>query len=553
MFCRQCEQTAAGKGCTIQGVCGKSPEVAALQDLLIHSLKGIAVYGKMARELGVMDAEIDRFLTEGLFTTVTNVDFDPNRVEGFVRRASSMMEKARESFLSAYQAKHNQPFTGELPAATRWIPAADRQGLLDQGSMVGLLADPEIPDNIRSLRELLLFGMKGMASYADHALILGKQDEQVNAFFYQGLAALVDDSLSADDLVALNMEFGQVNLRCLKMLDAAHTEHFGQPTPTLVSLGMRKGPAIAVSGHDLLDLEMLLQQTEGTSVQVYTHSEMLPAHGYPQLKKYSHLAGHFGTAWQNQQKEFATFPGAVLMTTNCIQKPREVYEGRIFTTGLVAWPGIPHIAAGPDGKKDFHPLIEAALLAGGFPEDVPGKEILVGFGHAAVLNVAGQVVQAVKEGKLRHFFLIGGCDGAKLGRNYYTELAEKVPPDCAILTLACGKFRFNALDFGTVAGLPRLLDCGQCNDAYSAIVIASTLADAFGCTVNELPLSIVLSWYEQKAVCILITLLSLGIKNIRLGPSLPAFLSPGVLTVLVDKFHLQTIGTPVEDLQDILS
>ncbi|MEI6310576.1 MAG: hydroxylamine reductase, partial [bacterium] len=491
MFCRQCEQTAAGKGCTIQGVCGKSPEVATLQDLLIHSLKGIAFYGWMARQLNITDPQVDRFLMEGLFTTITNVDFDADRVEDFVRRSFDLGKKLKERFLRTYEEHEHHPYSGEVPAAARWIPAANRQGLLDQGSMVGILANPTLPEDVRSLRELLLLGLKGMAAYADHAAILGKEDEQVNAFFHKGLASLLDDTLTVDDLVALNMEFGLVNLRCLKILDAAHVQRFGAPVPTPVSLGVRKGLAILISGHDLLDLETLLQQTDGSGIQIYTHGEMLPAHGYPNLKKYPHLAGHYGTAWQNQQREFAEFPGAVLMTTNCIQKPREAYQGRIFTTGLAAWPGVAHITADAAGKKDFRPVIEAALQAGGFSQDLPGKEILVGFGHDAVLGVAGQIVQAVKEGKLRHFFLIGGCDGAKPGRNYFTELAQKVPSDCVILTLACGKFRFNALDFGTVAGLPRLLDCGQCNDAYSAVVIASALADAFGCTVNDLPLSLV--------------------------------------------------------------
>ncbi|MCX5976243.1 MAG: hydroxylamine reductase [Coprothermobacterota bacterium] len=552
MFCRQCEQTAAGKGCTIQGVCGKSPEVATLQDLLIYGMKGIAFYGRMARQLNITDPQVDRFLMEGLFTTITNVNFDADQVEGFVRRAFELKERLKERFLQAYEEHESYPYSGEAPAAARWAPAADRQGLLDQGSVVGILADPTLPEDVRSLRELLLLGLKGMAAYADHAAILGKEDEVVNAFFHKGLASLLDDALTVDDLVALNMEFGQVNLRCLQILDAVHVERFGAPVPAPVSLGARKGSAILVSGHDLLDLETLLQQTDGSGIQIYTHGEMLPAHGYPNLKKHPHLAGHYGTAWQNQQREFAEFPGAVLMTTNCIQKPREAYLGRIFTTGLAAWPGVTHIPADEAGKKDFRLVIEAALQAGGFPQDIPGKEILVGFGHDAVLGVAGQIVQAVKEGNLRHFFLIGGCDGAKLGRNYYTELAQKIPADCAILTLACGKFRFNTLDFGTIAGLPRLLDCGQCNDAYSAVVIASALADAFGCTVNDLPLSLVLSWYEQKAVCILITLLSLGIRKIRLGPTLPAFISPGVLQVLVDKFQIQPITTPEEDLQAIL-
>ncbi|MBU9889605.1 MAG: hydroxylamine reductase [Candidatus Omnitrophica bacterium] len=551
MFCFQCEQTAKGKGCEAQGVCGKSPDVAALQDLLIHALKGIGIYGHMAREIGAKDPEVDLFIIEGLFTTVTNVDFDPARLRELLLRAFEIKEKARKLFLDAYRKKIGRDFDGDLSAAAYWKPADTMDGLLEQGAGVGILSDKSLHEDIRSLRELLLYGLKGMASYADHARVLGRVNEEVDAFFYKGLRAMTDGKLSVEELIALNMECGQVNLKCMEMLDKAHTDHFGHPTPTPVSIGARKGPAIVVSGHDLLDLEQLLQQTEGKGVSIYTHGEMLPAHGYPALKKYKHLAGNYGGAWQDQVKEFDAFPGAILMTTNCIQKPRETYQDRIFTTGLVAWPGVAHIPV-RNGKKDFSPVIEKAISMGGFKEDVPGKDILVGFAHHAVLGVADQVIAAVKAGKIRHFFLVGGCDGAKPGRNYYTDFAQEAPKDTVILTLACGKYRFNKLDFGDIGGIPRLLDMGQCNDAYSAIQVAVALAKAFNCGVNELPLSLVLSWYEQKAVCILLTLLALGIQNIRLGPSLPAFVSPNVLSVLVSKFNLKPITTAKEDLAAIL-
>jgi hydroxylamine reductase len=401
------------------------------------------------------------------------------------------------------------------------------------------------------LREILLYGLKGMAAYADHAQVMGEVDEQVEAFFHKGLAALSDDSLNSDQYVALIMEFGQANLKCMEILDRGHTKNFGHPVPTQVRLGVKKGPAIIVTGHDLPDLKQLLEQSKGTGVNIYTHGEMLPAHGYPELKKYPHLAGHFGTAWQNQRQEFDGVPAVFLFTTNCIQEPKPSYQDNVFTTGLVAWPEVKHVPA-QNNRKDFRPLIEKAKALGGFAQDNIEKEIIVGFGHHALLGAAEKIVDAVKSGAVRHFFLIGGCDGAKPGRNYYTEFAQKVPADCLILTLACGKFRFNRLDFGEIGPFPRLLDCGQCNDAYSAIKVAVALAEAFKCGVNELPLSLVLSWYEQKAVCILLTLFSLGVKNIRLGPTLPAFVSPNVLKVLVDNFAIKPITTPEEDLQTIL-
>ena len=540
MFCRQCEQTAGGKGCTVRGVCGKDETTAILQDVIIHALKGIAVYVEKAKIKSSDRKELDRFVIEALFTTVTNVNFDPSILQDIALKAYELREKLK-----------GIKDLKDAPDIVNWEPADTIEGLIDQGRSVGIMADKNLNEDIRSLREILLYGLKGMAAYADHAFILGKEDDEVNSFFYKGLAALCDDSLGAEELIALNMEFGKVNLKCLEILDAAHTERFGNPTPTKVSLAIKKGPAIVVSGHDLLDLEQLLKQTEGKGINIYTHGEMLPAHGYPGLNKYSHLAGHFGGAWQDQQNDFDGVKAAILMTTNCIQKPKPSYEDRIFTTGLVRWPGVTHITD-TNNEKDFSTVIDKALELGGL-DATEGKDILVGFAHNAVLGVADKVISAVKAGKIKHFFLVGGCDGAKPGRNYYTDLAQKVPKDSVILTLACGKFRFNTLEFGDIDGIPRLLDCGQCNDAYSAIKIAVALAGAFDCDVNELPLSIILSWYEQKAVCILLTLLSLGIKNMRLGPSLPAFVSSNVLNVLVDKFGIKPTTTPDVDLNDILN
>ena len=421
-------------------------------------------------------------------------------------------------------------------------------GLLKQAADTGIEKQKAARGDDRAgLQNLLTSGLKGMAAYADHAMILGKEDDSVYAFFFEALDFLNNPDPQVNDLLGMNLKCGEINLKVMGLLDAANTGAYGHPIPTQVRIHPLRGKAILVSGHDLKDLEMLLKQTEGKGINIYTHGEMLPAHGYPGLKKFKHLAGHYGGAWQDQHTEFDAFPGAILMTTNCIQKPKDSYKGRLFTCDLVAWPGVAHIH-----DRDYAPLIRAALAVEGFKEDGPGKTILVGFGHKAVLGVAGQVVEAVKAGAIRHFFLIGGCDGAKSGRNYYTEFAQQVPKDCVILTLACGKFRFNKLDFGAINGIPRLLDCGQCNDAYSAIQITVALANAFKCGVNELPLSLVLSWYEQKAVVILLTLLSLGIKDIRLGPTLPAFITPNVLNVLVENFAIKPVTTPAEDLKAIL-
>jgi hydroxylamine reductase len=545
MFCNQCEQAANGVGCNISGVCGKKPDVAALQDLLLFALKGVAIYAAKARELGAIDESIDRFVIEGLFTTVTNVDFDTTDLETIVRKAHTVKEQARTLYENACKSAGTTP-APITAAAAQWVPASDSAGLIGQGEQHGLTS-LHVNEDIRSVIEILTYGLKGMAAYMDHALILGKTDNDVLAFFHKALAATTDSTLGLMDFVGLCMECGKQNLTTMGILNEGHVEHYGHPVPTAVQLGTRSGKAILVSGHDLRMLEELLKQTEGKGINVYTHGEMLPAHGYPGLKKYPHLAGNFGGAWQDQAKEFVNFPGAIIFNTNCIQRPADSYKDRLFTWGLVQWPDVKHI----DGW-DFSAVIAKANELAGFPEN-PGQEILTGFGHNAVLGVADKVIEGVKGGAIKHFFLIGGCDGAKSGRNYYTEFAEKVPKDCVILTLACGKYRFNKLEFGDIGGIPRLLDVGQCNDAYSAIQIAVALAGAFNCGVNDLPLSFILSWYEQKAVVILLTLLHLGIKNIKLGPTLPAFITPAVLNFLVENFNIGPITTVDADLQAALA
>ncbi len=546
MFCYQCEQTARGKGCDVLGVCGKTPEIAALQDLLVHACKGVAMYAHRAQRLGAVDREVNVFIVEALFTTMTNVDFDPERMAEWLDRAAAMQARARALYQRACE---QAAMPAEILAgAASWRPAAGLAELVDQGRAVTLLARLAAhgPD-ITGLQELLTYGLKGTAAYAEHARVLGREDDEIYAAFHEHLDYLTRPEPTVAELTRRCLAVGELNLKVMALLDAANTGAFGHPTPTPVRVTPVTGKAILVSGHDLRDLEDVLKQTVGTGINVYTHGEMLPAHGYPALHAYPHLVGNYGGAWQDQAREFEAFPGAILVTTNCIQEPRPTYLHRIFTSGLVAWPSVRHI-----GDRQFAPLIEAALAAPGFVADEPARTILVGFGHEAVLGVAGQVVDAVKSGAIRHFFLIGGCDGAESGRNYYTELAELLPSDTMLLTLACGKYRFNKHDFGTVAGLPRLLDVGQCNDAYSAVQIAVALAGAFNCSVNELPLSLVLSWYEQKAVAILLSLLSLGIKNIRVGPKLPAFVTPAVLQVLVDAYAIKPITTAAADLATIL-
>jgi len=541
MFCFQCEQTAKGEGCTKIGVCGKQPDVAVLQDLLIYAVKGLSQVAVEGRKIGIRDTAIDHFTCEAIFSTLTNVDFDPDR---FVKLINQTV-KFRDELKAKVSSAGGKTDFSEGPA--NFTPEATREGLVAQGEKVGVKSDPDIDPDILSLRELLIYGLKGVAAYADHAKILGKTDERVFDFIHEAMAATLNKDLGADDYVGLVFKCGEINLVAMEILDAANTETYGHPVPTSVPLGAKKGKAILVSGHDLKDLEDILKQSQGKGIYVYTHGEMLPCHGYPELKKYDHFYGHYGTAWQNQAKEFDAFPGAILMTTNCIQKPRDSYKDNIFTTGLVGWPGVTHIA-----DKNFAPVIEKALELPGFTEDTQGKSVMVGFARNAVMGVAGTVIEAVKNKAIRHFFLVGGCDGAKAGRNYYTEFVEKVPEDCVVLTLACGKFRFFDKDLGDIGGIPRLLDIGQCNDAYSAVQIAVALANAFKCEVNDLPLSMILSWYEQKACAILLSLLSLGIKDIRLGPSLPAFISPNILNVLVEKFNIMPIQTPDEDLKAIL-
>lgn len=541
MFCYQCEQTAKGTGCTVQGVCGKPPEVAALQDLLLYNLMGLAQVAVEGRKVGVSDRDVNVFTVKAAFSTLTNVDFDPAR---FVELINSAVKK-RETLKEKVKSAGGRTDWPEGPAM--FHPHRDSVDLIKQGEGVGLKSYPGDNPDILSLKHTVLFGIKGVSAYADHALILGQEDETVYAFVHEGLSAIQRDDLSLDEWVGVTLECGKAALRSMELLDAGNTSLYGHPVPTKVPLGHKKGKAILVSGHDLRDLEVLLKQTEGRGINIYTHGEMLPTHGYPKLKQYKHFYGQFGTAWQKQLKEFADFPGAVLMTTNCIQRPSKKYEENLFTSGMVGWPGIPHIS-----DLDFKPVIDRALALPGFREDEPGLEVTVGFARNAVLGVADKVIEAVKSGAIRHFFLVAGCDGAKPGRNYYTEFVEKVPKDCIVLTLACGKYRFFDKDLGDIGGIPRLLDVGQCNDAYSAVQIASALANAFDTQVNDLPLSLIISWYEQKAVCVLLALLHLGIKGIRLGPSLPAFLAPNVLDTLVKTFGIQHISTPDEDLKAIL-
>ena len=540
MFCYQCEQTAGGTGCTRFGVCGKSPEVAALQDLLVYAIKGLSAVAVEARRHGITDGEVNRFTCEAAFSTLTNVNFDPERFPPMISEAVERRERLKKKVKAKAGAQ-------EYPDAALFKPEKTLEALIEQGAMHGIMSDVDADADVHGLKWLLVFGIKGVAAYADHAALLGQEDEAVYAFIQEGLAATLDPEKTVEEMIGLVLKCGEINLRAMELLDAGNTGHYGHPVPTRVPLGQRKGKALLVSGHDLMDLEKILEQSEGKGVYVYTHGEMLPTHGYPELKKHKHFYGHYGTAWQNQRREFSQFPGAIVMTTNCIQKPQESYKENIFTTGLVGWPGVTHIE-----DKDFTPAIEKALEMPGFKEDAPGKEVTVGFARDAVLDVAGAVVDAVKDKKIRHFFLVGGCDGAKPGRSYYTEFVEKAPKDTVVLTLACGKFRFFDKELGEIGGIPRLLDVGQCNDAYSAVQIAVALADAFGVGVNDLPLSIILSWYEQKAVAILLTLLHLGIKDIRIGPSLPAFVTPNVLKVLAENFNIMPIATPDEDLEAIL-
>lgn len=542
MFCYQCEQTFGGKGCTKSGVCGKTPEIANLQDLLIYQLKGIACYAKPLIEQGeVIDKEIVEFVENSLFTTLTNVNFDADVHVRLIKESQTIKENLRKR-----APQESYPDAAAYNASTR------KEDMLKDSVQAGIMFDQDLNEDIRSLRSTILYGLKGISAYGHQARFLSYNSEQVDHYYFLGLEATTNDDLTLEELIRVVMRVGNMSVEVMKVLDEANTSTYQNPTPHNVDTNPKKGPFIIVSGHDLRDLEMLLEQTEGKGINIYTHGEMLPAHGYPGLKKFKHLIGNYGSAWQNQQKEFDGIPGCILMTTNCLMRPRETYEDRIFTTNVVGWEGVKNIAVSEDGQKDFSEIIAKAMELGGFKEDHEAHEIMVGFGHHATLSHAAAIVNAVKQGKIRHFFLIGGCDGARPGRNYYTEFAKQVPEDCVILTLACGKYRFNKLDFGTVAGLPRLLDIGQCNDAYSAVRIATALADAFDTDVNSLPLSIILSWYEQKAVADLLALLSLGINKMVLGPSLPAFISPNVLQYLVETFAIKPISTPEDDLRSAL-
>lgn len=547
MFCFQCEQTAGCTGCTGgAGVCGKNAVAANLQDELTGALIGLA----RAADRAIPSSDTHRVMIEGLFTTITNVNFN----EETLRQQIENVHRAKQLLLAQ---RNDKSTAGEAGNAISGNTSSSFDAAISDSSVK--ISDYDMQslwnadEDIRSLKSLILFGLRGMAAYAYHAMVLGYTDDEVNAFFYEGLAAVGED-YNMEQLLPLVQKVGEINLKCMALLDRANTETYGNPAPTTVPLTVEKGPFIVITGHDLKDLELLLKQTEGKGINIYTNGEMLPAHAYPKLKAYPHLKGNFGTAWHNQQKEFADIPAPVLFTTNCLMPPKASYADRVFTTEVVSYPGVTHI--GED--KDFTPVIEKALELGGYAEDTTftgingGSAVTTGFGHNAVLSMADKVIDAVKDGALRHIFLVGGCDGMRKGRSYYTDFVRQTPADTAVLTLACGKYRFNDLDLGTIGGLPRIMDMGQCNDAYSAIKVAAALADAFGCGINDLPLTLVLSWYEQKAVCILLTLLHLGLKNIYLGPTLPAFLSPNVLNFLVENYNIHPTTTPEADLAQIL-
>lgn len=555
MFCYQCEQTANGKGCTRLGVCGKTPEIANLQDLLIYQVKGISCYGKVLSELGhPIEKAVIAFIESVLFTTLTNVNFDAEVHVQLLQESQKIKDSLREKVSASEGSSnlHDSDYCSCHTAQAQYRLPSTKSEMLHDAPIAGIMYDKSLDPDIRSLRQTILYGLKGISAYGHQARELGYCSDQVDSFYITALESLTDDRLTVEELIRMTMRTGEAAIEVMKVLDEANTSVYGNPSPHTVNVHIRKGPFIIVSGHDLKDLEMLLRQTEGTGINIYTHGEMLPSHGYEGLKKYPHLVGNFGGAWQDQQKQFDGIPGCILMTTNCLMRPRESYKDRIYSTNVVGWEGVKYIPKKPDGTKDFSEIIRHALELGGFTQDVEPHEIIVGFGHHATLSYADKIVQAVESGKLRHFFLIGGCDGARPGRNYYTDFAQLVPKNCMILTLACGKYRFNKMDFGEVAGLPRLLDIGQCNDVYSAIRIATTLADAFNTDVNGLPLSLIISWYEQKAVADLLALLSLSIRNIYLGPELPAFLSPNVLQYLVDTFHLRKITNPEDDIKTCL-
>ena len=540
MFCYQCEQTAEGKGCTTFGVCGKNPEVSALQDLLIYMLRGLSQLALAGQKVGVKDEQLNLFICESAFATLTNVNFDPSILIEYINKSVRLRDVLREKVRTA---GGNVEFHGPVDI----LLEKTEEGLIRQGKEVGINADSSNDADLHGLHWLLIYGIKGVAAYTYHAYRLGKKDDKVFEFIQQGLAATLDNSLGVDDFFDLALKCGEINIRAMELLDNGNTEAYGHPVPTQVPLGHRKGKAILVSGHDLKDLDEILKQSQGKGIYVYSHGEMLPSHGYPKLKRYSHFFGHYGTAWQNQQKEFANFPGAILMTTNCLQKPAENYKGNLFTSGPVGWPGVTHLECSDLRCDDFSPVIEKALEMPGFTQDKTDKKVTVGYARKSFLSLVENITESVMKGHINAFFLVAGCDGAKPGRNYYTEFVEKTPNDTLVLTLACGKFRFFDKDIGQIDGIPRLLDIGQCNDAYSAVKVAQAFEEIFKVPMSELPLFFILSWYEQKAVAILLSLFYLGV-NIRLGPTLPAFMTPKI----IERLKIKPLKTPDEDLKAIL-
>lgn len=550
MFCQQCEQTENGTGCTTVGVCGKTPTVAALQDLLVYALKGISVYANLSAKLGSSDIVVDNFVFQSLFSTLTNVNFDASRFQGYLREAHQMKQRALENYKQAAKKAGVAPVLVESGAGTwKFNENASIDELVIEGRYHGIEEmKSRLNADFLGLQELIMYGLKGLCAYAEHAFQVGKHDLSVFAFVHDCLSGLSTEKLSVDELFGMALNVGKFNLRVTQLLNEGHTERYGSPVPTPVHLNAKKGKCILISGHDLRDLEELLKQTEGKDINVYTHGEMLPAHGYPGLKKYSHLIGNYGGPWQNQKFDFSAFPGPIVMTTNCLIEPRKSYKDRLFTRSVVGWEGVTHIPT-----QDYSQVIQSALKCDGFKQDEAEKTILTGFGHNAVLSVADKVIDAVKAGKIDHFFLIGGCDGSESERSYFKDLAQLTPKSSIILTLGCAKYRFNKLDLGTVEGIPRVLDVGQCNDAYSAVQIAVALAGAFKTDVNSLPLSFAISWLEQKAVAVLLTLLHLNIQGIRLGPNLPAFLTPNLIKILNDKYKIQQIGEPSADLKAFLA
>lgn len=551
MFCFQCQETVKNQGCTIQGVCGKTAETAVLQDLFIYQLAGISVWATKARSLGIRDAVVDRFIIQGLFSTITNVNFDSQSFFDLIQKGFKIRDTIHRLFIGAYQDKNYHPFQDFVPDSATFTLNTTMELYLQKGNTVGILSEQN--EDIRSLKQLLVYGLKGIAAYTDHANILGFFNDDISTFLESALPAVFSTEISVEELIGWVMKTGTMGVSAMKLLDEANTFRYGHPEITNVYTGTKQGPAILISGHDLKDLEELLIQTNGKGVNIYTHGEMLPANAYPGLKKYPHLIGNYGSAWHNQQKEFDAFNGAILMTTNCIQAPKDTYKNRLFTTGLVQWPGVSHIADRKDDQpKDFSTIISKSISLGGINES-PGKTIPIGFAHNSVLAIADKVIAAIQSGAIKRFVVMGGCDGRHKDRSYFTELAQALPSDSVILTAGCAKYRYNHLDLGTIGGIPRVLDAGQCNDSYSLVVIALKLKEVFALQdINDLPISFDLAWYEQKAVIVLLALLSLGVKGIRLGPTLPAFVSPNVLNVLVEKFNIQPTTTVEADLKAIV-